>query len=74
MSIENKSLSVGVTGFALSAVLATLVYKNKTEEQPQGIYIKEGNPVYNLSRLLSNVHRLHDFQYDSFEDAGTLTL
>jgi fatty acid omega-hydroxylase len=80
MSIDSRTLqSVGAAGAATVAVLAALSLKYNDRplfyEHPEGIPYQKGLPILgNLPKLLSNVHRLYDFQCDQFNKLDTLTM
>lgn len=75
MSLDKRNIqSLTIAGAAVSATVAAYLYKTYTEEIPQGIHYKGGNTFLNLHNLLSNVYRLHDFQYDQFQETDSLTL
>ncbi|KAI9257744.1 cytochrome P450 [Helicostylum pulchrum] len=81
MSFNNNSTlqGVAVAGATVSTVMALLTMKYNDRplfyEHPEGIPYKKGFPVLgNLTSLLGNLGRMHDFQVDSFTELDTLTM
>lgn len=81
MSLNNNSTlqGVAVAGATVSTVLALLTMKYNDRplfyEHPEGIPYKKGFPILgNLTSLLGNLSRIHDFQAELFTDLDTLTM
>ncbi|KAG2195561.1 hypothetical protein INT47_001308 [Mucor saturninus] len=81
MSLSNNSTiqNIGIAGAAISAAVAILSVKYHDRplfyEHVKGIPHSKGYPILgNLTGLVSNVHRLHDYQLDTFESLDTLTM
>jgi fatty acid omega-hydroxylase len=81
MSLSNNSTiqQIGIAGAAASAVIALLSIKYNDRplfyEHPKGIPHVDGYPIIgSLGSLLSNIHRLYDYQLELFEKHDTLTL
>lgn len=78
--MDNRTLqTVGIAGAAASAMLAALTIKYNDRplfyEHPEGITHRGGYPILgNLTHLLGNIYRIHDFQAERFEEMGALTM
>lgn len=81
MSLNNNSTlqNIGIAGAAASAIITILSLKYNDRplfyEHPKDLPHKKGYPILgNLTGLLSNVSRLHDYQLETFESLDALTL
>lgn len=81
MSLSNNSTiqNIGIAGAAVSAAVAILSLKYNDRplfyEHVKGIPHSKGYPILgNLTGLVSNIYRLHDYQLDTYESLDTLTM
>ena len=80
MSLDKRTLealaTVGITAATVIGVLG-LRYHDRPlfYEHPEGIPYRKGKPLVGvLPDMLRNIHRLHDYMLEGFEESGSLNL
>lgn len=81
MSFTNNSTlqNIGIAGAAATAIVAIVSIKYNDRplfyEHVKGIPHKKGYPLLGqLTNLVRNIHRVHDYQLDTFESLDALTM